>query len=523
MSRLAAAAWLFSALCATATCQTTEDQIEQSFRAGQQALQQHEFAHAVEEFKKVLALDPTIVEAEINLGLAYQSLLEYDLAVRHLEKGLRQRSDLLGPTVIVGMDYLKMGSPEKAIPYLRQALKLDPSNREAREALASAYLGKGDFGSAADQFRQIAQLDSDQSEALFKLGHQYLDLAARLAYRGAHLYPDSAWGHRFLGDLLFQRERWEDAAKEYQKALAIAPKQAGLHTALGNTYLKQGKKEEAAAELRLESKANQSTCCVDSLKASAHLSTAHRLMLGKSYFAAQKYEAAADVLAQVQGVNRDNEEASYWLERTYQAQGAEAYARLQESFPDSWRTHQLRAEGDALRQNFDGAVKELQTALELRPNEPELHDALGEVYFDSQDNDNAESELKKALALDPSRTHALYLLGRLYIQQRETEKALPYLERALRLQPDLAEANSLLGTAYLRMGQYSKAIPKLQKAAATDHYGNVHYQLYEAYRKLGQPELAKKELALSQHLRQSYLERDQAVIMGSPQAEAEPQ
>ena len=87
-----------------ATCQTTEEQVELSFRAGQEAMKQGQFVHAAEEFKKVLTLDPSLIEAEVNLGLAYQSLSEYDLAVRHLTKALRERPNLLGATVIVGMD-----------------------------------------------------------------------------------------------------------------------------------------------------------------------------------------------------------------------------------------------------------------------------------------------------------------------------------------------------------------------------------------------------------------------------------
>ncbi len=630
-----------------ATGQTSEDQLERSFRAGQEAMKQGQFARAAEDFKKVLVIDPNLVEAEVNLGLAYQSLFEYDLAVRHLTKALRERPNLLGPTVIVGMDYLKLGSPEKAIPYLQGALKLDPSNRDAAQALASSYLGLEDFRSAAEEFRQMAAMESDKSEAWFKLGHEYLDLSARLAFRGARLYPESAWGHRFLGDLLSQRNRWEDAVKEYQKALSGDPRQPGLHTSLGQSYLHAGKLEESEKEFRLElqldsqneaawlglanlqmnksqavvalesltkvweispeflasrrelpsieippesakawaasvlgqpegtakhfllaslyavatenalsdrewksfqndfsawrqeqnaagahsngdasndpCKSHRYSRCVDLLEARKQPTDSERLLLGKMHFTFQQYELAAGALGQVQGVRNGNAEASYWLERAYQALGAEAYAQLEESFPNSWRTHQLRAEGYALRQELDDAIKEFQAALQLRPNEPELHEALGQLYLDNHSDGEAQSELEKAVVLDASRTHALYLLGRLYVQNRDNEKALPYLQRALLLQPDLAEASELLGTAYVRLGQFANAVPRLEKAAPRDHYGNVHYQLYLAYHKLGRDELAKKAFSRSQELRRSSLERDQALILGSPQPEPDPQ
>jgi tetratricopeptide (TPR) repeat protein len=219
----------------------------------------------------------------------------------------------------------------------------------------------------------------------------------------------------------------------------------------------------------------------------------------------------------------ENAQASYWLERSYQALGAENYARLEESFPASWRAHHLRAEGAALRGNVDQALREYKAALELRPNEPELHAALGEFYMERHTYDLAASELEKALALDASSVHTLYLVGRLYVETRDNEKAVPYLERALRLQPNLAEANSLLGTAYLRLGRVADAVPRLEKAASIDHYGNIHYQLYVACRKLGKAELAQKELARSHELRRNALERDQAMIMGSPQPTLEQQ
>ncbi len=489
---------------------------------------------------------------------------------------------------------------------------------------------------------RLAGLNSDKAEALFTLGHQYLDLAARLAYRGARLYPDSAWGHRFLGDMLSERDRWEDATLEYNKALAIDPRQAGLHTLLGEAYLHTGKLEDAKTEFRHEleldsryerawlglanlqlakgqalealgsaaavwqnspeylkahpefpslevtkevaqaciarllgqpegpakhlllsalyasmnendrsdselqsfvndlskwqqtsvvhSRAHADFCklhlysrCIASLQQAKPLTYSAYLLLGKSYFTLQQYERAAEMLAQVHGDKNTNSEASYWLERTYQALGAESYAQLENSFPDSWRTHQLRAEDFALRRDHDNVIKEYEAALHLRPNEAELHEAIGEFYLDNRSDEDARSELEKAEGLDPSRTKTLYLLGRLYVLDNKNEKAVPVLERALQLQPNLNEASALLGTAYIRMGKFAEAVPALERAAPLDHIGNIHYQLYQAYRKLGEAELAQKALARSQDIRRSSLEHDQALIMGSPQVEPDPQ
>lgn len=616
------------------TGQTVDEQIERAFHAGQQDLQKQEFARAVDEFESVLALDPILVEAEVNLGLAYQGLLNYDLASQFLVKALRTRPNLLGPTIIVGMDYLKLDEPGKAIPFLKRALQLDEANRDAHEALAAAYLAQENFRNAAVEFDRIASLDPDKSEAGFKVGHEYLDLAARLAFRAARLYPESAWGHRFLGDLLLQRGLPSYAVVEYRKALGIEPHQPGLHASIGQANLHSGNPQEAerefhlqlqldpksepawlglaeihlangqgpsaldcvqtvwdispeflaaqrdfpSAEIRREttmavisslqsapegagknfllaalfaaindsasanreaksfeddfsSSRKQSvtegdSCqthryrrCIDWLSRRQNLNDAQRLLLGKAYLVLRQYELGAEALTRVGGVTPANAEASYWLSRIYQAQGANAYSLLQEAFPDSWRAHEWRAEFDALRLDLNEAVKEFHAALAIRPNEPQLHAALGEFYLQHRNEDEAANELERAFMLDPSRTQTLSLLGRLYLGKRDNEKAATYLQRALLLQPDLTEASSLLGTAYVRLGKFAEAVPKLGKAAPFDYYGNVHYELYLAYRKLGQTELAQKALQRSRDLQRSSLQQDQARIMGSPEPE----
>jgi tetratricopeptide (TPR) repeat protein len=116
--------------------ETDEAPVLVHFRAAQQAIQRGDINRAVSEYKTVLRLDPTLVEARINLGLAYHMLGEYERAVSELAQGLHERPKVLGANVVLGGDYLKLGRPQKAIAPLKEALAMDPSNREARRGTA---------------------------------------------------------------------------------------------------------------------------------------------------------------------------------------------------------------------------------------------------------------------------------------------------------------------------------------------------------------------------------------------------
>jgi tetratricopeptide (TPR) repeat protein len=624
-----------------AASESNEAQIVIHFRAGQQATQLGQFERAVEEYKKVLNLDPNLLEARVNLGLAYHSLGQYSLAVSELSRALRQRPQLLGPHIILGIDYLKLGFPEKAIPPLQRALSIESSNREARRALAACYLAQDNYLKATNQYRELFSLSPEMAEAWFALGHDYLDISARLTTQMARNHPDSAWGVRLAGDLLAERGDWNDAAQDYRKALATDARQPGLHVSLGRAYLGAEKFKEAEAEFRREleldpkdeqtllgmaemelargnavlalekvaqvweispeflalqqelpsvelapdlarklitdlqntsegpakhfllsslyrvpgelqrteehrtafqsysdtrqrasadaswekgnvepCQAHQYAACIRVLQSRKNLGVAERRWLGKSQLAMRDYGHAADTFAGVLSGEKDSEEATYWLVRTYQKLAAESFDRVDELSPDSWRAHELRAESYKLRQAFNDAIRELTLAIQLQPNEVGLHEGLGDLYLTRNLFEQARAELEKSLALEPARSRSLFLLGRLYVRQRESEKAIPYLQKALRYQPDLIEASAALGTAYLRLGQAASAVPELMRASPYDYYGDVHYQLYLAYRKLGKGDLARKALAGSQELRRKSAERHQAKVAGAVEVDS---
>jgi len=222
------------------------------FRVGQQAIQRGDIGLAVREFQSALQLDPSLVEAGINLGLAYHLLGEYELSANQLVDCLRRRPRVLGANVILGVDYLKLGLPKKAITPFKQALALDPTNIQAARGLADCYLAQADYRAAGAEFREVWNLESDKEQAWFSLGHDYLDMGEHLALGVAPEGSATAWTRRLAGDFFAQRHLWNDAAREYSNALKSDPTQPGLHSSMGTALLQTGKREEAESEFRDE-------------------------------------------------------------------------------------------------------------------------------------------------------------------------------------------------------------------------------------------------------------------------------
>lgn len=224
-----------------------EARLVSHFRAGKGAIQAGDSERAVKEFGEVLRLNPALVEARANLGLAFYTLGEYDSAATELTKVIRERPSLAGSNLFLGLSYLKLSLPEKAIPPLKRVLQSDRSNLEARRALASCYLAQSHYREAAREFRALFDLQTDRTEGWYQLGKDYLKISTQLAALMASEYRESAWTHRLAGDVLALREAWKDALGEYRQALEAEPEQAGLRASLGLAYLRQGEAGEAEA------------------------------------------------------------------------------------------------------------------------------------------------------------------------------------------------------------------------------------------------------------------------------------
>ena len=135
------------------------------------------FAEAIEAFEKCLKLTPGNVQAEYNVGLAYQGLGQNEQAAQAYQNAIvwQQHADEKAPEpyVALGGMYLDQHQPEKALPYLEQAVSFFPQADNARQQLAKAYSALHRLPEAQRQLEAAVQLSPQKAPLHCMLGQVY--------------------------------------------------------------------------------------------------------------------------------------------------------------------------------------------------------------------------------------------------------------------------------------------------------------------------------------------------------------
>jgi tetratricopeptide (TPR) repeat protein len=109
-------------------------------------------------------------------------------------------------------------------------------NADALRLLATCAYLNGDYALASESSRKLLAMAPHSAEAFYwsiqaneKLAYQALD-------KFQQLEPNSARSHILLGDIYRQRQRYQDAVSEYNKALALAPDNQAAFLGLAYAY-----------------------------------------------------------------------------------------------------------------------------------------------------------------------------------------------------------------------------------------------------------------------------------------------
>jgi serine/threonine-protein kinase len=98
-----------------------------------------------------------------------------------------------------------------------------------------------------------------------------------------------------------------------------------------------------------------------------------------------------------------------------------------------------------------------QRALDLEPDLPESHLAMGKYYYFQQENDKAMEEYRIANRLRPNDDDVLQSFAQVFNRRGNYEEAVEYYEKAFELNPKNVTLLLRLGSAYMYLREYSKA------------------------------------------------------------------
>ena len=132
------------------------------------------------------------------------------------------------------------------------------------------------------------------------------------------------------------------------------------------------------------------------------------------------------------------------------------------------------------------AVRVLERAVQLAPDDHRTHNSLGTAYLISLRLDDAAAEFNRALELDARDEFANLNLGNLARATADYERAISFYRKQIALKRDDAEAHGGLAIALLALGRDEEAAPEIKRAmqiAPSDYRFLTQLALFYVVRK----------------------------------------
>jgi protein O-GlcNAc transferase len=187
-------------------------------------------AKAAAELQQAVELAPEFAEAWSDLGESRKNLSDGKGAL----SAFRRSVDLVPGNPVaqarLGAYLLDSGAVHEAVEHLDEAVRLDPKNQSALNALQRALRQDGQAERAEAAKKQLAELIRQRDEA-----DQKLVAATEINNRGAELEK--------AGDV-------RGALEKYRAALDLLPDHVGMRVNLAVALLKLGKWEEGVSQMR---------------------------------------------------------------------------------------------------------------------------------------------------------------------------------------------------------------------------------------------------------------------------------
>lgn len=166
-----------------------------------------------------------------SVAVAYMQEGRYKEAIPFLQKSMTINPifsrKYVNARYNMGYALTMLGKFDAAIPYLLEAIKIEPESAEAQNLLASCLYMQKNYNEALMHYSEALRIKPDFADAYNNIGMLLADLGkyeeARSHYLAALKIDPSADTLNNLGVLYENKGKYEDAVKSYSSALKLNP------------------------------------------------------------------------------------------------------------------------------------------------------------------------------------------------------------------------------------------------------------------------------------------------------------
>lgn len=394
---------------------------------------------------------------------------------------------------------LDKGNPREAIIDLKNALRENPQNTQARWLLGNAYVDTGDGPSAEKEltrarelgvaddsvipvlarsliqqrkYREVLALDSQSGlsdEAAANLmasrGLAYLLLgetenAISELDKALRTNPDSAYVNVEVARLSINRRDYERARRHLDRALEIEPQSDYALSILGDFEQLEGN-TEAALEAYSRAIDYSHNKVRDLLK---------RAML---YFRSAQYDKAQEDTDRLKGIAKGHPEVDFMQGLVYLAQDKpdkanELFNEVNRKYPNHPLITYYLGTSHFMLGNLEQADRQLALYLEDNSGSVTARKLHALVKLKLKDFRGAEQLVRPVVNARPDDVIALNILADSLLYQNRLEELAPISEKIAELRPDSARAKTRMAVGLLMQGKDDAGIDTLESAIEID-------------------------------------------------------
>jgi tetratricopeptide (TPR) repeat protein len=337
-----------------------QNQVEAHLREAHRLLSENKPDAAIPEFRAILALDPSNIDALGNLGVLLFFRGHYADAIPDLRGALERKPDLWKIQALLGMAERRTGDTQTARTDLEASfpqLQDQKVHVEAGLELVDLYCGAEELEKASSVIGTLRALDPENKQVLYAAYRVHSDLAREAALSLALVAPQSAAMYQVMAHEAALRGDTAAAIRDDREALHLEPKLPGIHFELAEQLKTLPSTPENQAQTKAEYKLALEQNPLDE-KA--------RLRLAAIAERGGDQKTALDLYARAVALQPDDAEACYDLGNLFVAMN-----------------------------DPEKAVKLLQHAEQTDPTNATIHFRLGTVYRRLGRDADAQREIEQ--------------------------------------------------------------------------------------------------------------------------------